>query len=106
MASHEFRTPLSTILSSATLVSKYPLSEEYEKRERHIRRIKDSVSHMNELLEDFLSLGKLEEGKVTITISSFSIKEFIEDVVDEMRAHLKDGQDIVLTCEGGDEIYD
>ncbi|MGB3007652.1 MAG: PAS domain-containing sensor histidine kinase [Chitinophagaceae bacterium] len=102
MASHEFRTPLSTILSSATLVSKYPLGEDFEKRERHIRRIKDSVSHMNELLEDFLSLGKLEEGKVTISITSFSIKEFIEDVIDEMRAHLKEGQDIILTCEGGD----
>ena len=98
MASHEFRTPLSTILSSATLVSKYPTTEEFDKREKHIRRIKDSVNHMNELLEDFLSLGKLEEGKVSITVSSFDVKEFTEDVVDEMRAHLKPGQDIVVEC--------
>ncbi|MBL7733366.1 MAG: PAS domain-containing sensor histidine kinase [Chitinophagaceae bacterium] len=95
MASHEFRTPLSTILSSATLVSKYPSTEEFEKREKHIRRIKDSVTHMNELLEDFLSLGKLEEGKVSITVSAFDVKEFTEDVVDEMRPHLKSGQEIV-----------
>ncbi|MEQ1675201.1 MAG: PAS domain-containing sensor histidine kinase [Chitinophagaceae bacterium] len=98
MASHEFRTPLSTILSSATLVSKYPTSEEFDKREKHIRRIRDSVNHMNELLEDFLSLGKLEEGKVSITVTSFSLKDFAEDVVDEMKAHLKAGQEIVLTC--------
>ena len=57
MASHEFRTPLSTILSSASLVSKYPTTEENEKREKHIRRIKDSVNYLNELLEDFLSLA-------------------------------------------------
>lgn len=100
MASHEFRTPLSTILSSATLVTKYPTTEEFDKREKHIKRIKDSVNHMNELLEDFLSLGKLEEGKVGITTSSFSIKDFMEDVVDEMSAHLKKGQDISLQCEG------
>jgi PAS domain S-box-containing protein len=100
MASHEFRTPLSTILSSATLVSKYPSTEEYDKRERHIRRIRDSVTHMNELLEDFLSLGKLEEGKVSITVSSFDVKEFAEDVVDEMKAYLKKTQEIVLSVTG------
>lgn len=100
MASHEFRTPLSTILSSATLISKYPTAEEFEKREKHIRRIRDSVTHMNELLEDFLSLGKLEEGKVSITVSAFDVKDFSEDVVDEMKAHLKAGQEIVLAVSG------
>lgn len=100
MASHEFRTPLSTILSSATLVSKYPTTEEFDKREKHIRRIRDSVTHMNELLEDFLSLGKLEEGKVSITVSTFAVRDFAEDVVDEMKAHLKQGQEILLDVNG------
>lgn len=100
MASHEFRTPLSTILSSATLISKYPSAEEFDKREKHIRRIRDSVTHMNELLEDFLSLGKLEEGKVSIIVSAFDVKDFAEDVVDEMKAHLKKGQEIGLTVTG------
>ncbi|HEX5654562.1 MAG TPA: PAS domain-containing sensor histidine kinase [Chitinophagaceae bacterium] len=100
MASHEFRTPLSTILSSATLVSKYPSTEEHEKREKHIRRIRDSVNHMNELLEDFLSLGKLEEGKVGITISSFCVKDFMDDVVDEMKTQLKKEQQINFDYEG------
>ncbi|MFM9910901.1 MAG: ATP-binding protein [Chitinophagaceae bacterium] len=100
MASHEFRTPLSTILSSATLVSKYPSTEEFEKREKHIRRIKDSVSHLNEMLEDFLSLGKLEAGKVGISISSFSVQDFAEELVDEMRFHLKPDQQIILEISG------
>ena len=100
MASHEFRTPLSTILSSATLVSKYPSTDEFSKREKHIQRIRDSVNHMNELLEDFLSLGKLEEGKVGITVSGFSMPLFIDEVVDEMRAHLKTNQDIEVSFEG------
>lgn len=104
MASHEFRTPLSTILSSATLVSKYPSTEEFDKREKHILRIRDSVNHMNELLEDFLSLGKLEEGKVGITISNFSMPFFIDEVVDEMRAHLKPNQDIEMKYSGDEEF--
>ena len=100
MASHEFRTPLSTILSSATLVSKYPATEEFDKREKHIRRIRDSVKHMNELLEDFLSLGKLEEGKVGITISMFNVKEFTDEIVEEMRTQLKAGQEIIAEFTG------
>ena len=104
MASHEFRTPLSTILSSASLIKKYPTSEEQEKREKHIHRIKDSVNHMNELLEDFLSLGKLEEGKVTITVTSFTIKDFLADIVDEMKELLKKGQEIKVAYEGNPDF--
>ncbi len=104
MASHEFRTPLSTILSSASLVSKYPNTEENEKRERHIRRIKDSVNHLNDLLEDFLSLGKLEEGKVSITVTSFSVKEFLADIIDEIKEMLKQGQDMKLEYEGDEDF--
>ena len=100
MASHEFRTPLSTILSSATLVSKYPSTEEFDKREKHIRRIRDSVNHMNELLEDFLSLGKLEEGKVGITISTFNVNEFNDEIVEEMHTQLKAGQEIIVEFTG------
>lgn len=104
MASHEFRTPLSTILSSATLVSKYSRTEENDKRERHVKKIKDSVSHLNDLLEDFLSLGKLEEGKVTVSISSFAVKEFIDDIIEEMKVIQKKGQQIICRYEG-DEIF-
>ncbi len=104
MASHEFRTPLSTILSSSSLISKYPTTEENEKREKHIRRIKDSVNYLNELLEDFLSLGKLEEGKVSITVTTFTIKDFLEDIIDEMKELLKTGQEIKVAYEGDEEF--
>ncbi|MBL7740775.1 MAG: PAS domain-containing sensor histidine kinase [Chitinophagaceae bacterium] len=104
MASHEFRTPLSTILSSASLVSRYTTTEDNEKRERHIRKIKDSVNYLNELLEDFLSLGKLEEGKVSITISSFNVRDFFADIIDETKTIMKQGQEIKMECEGGEEF--
>lgn len=63
MASHEFRTPLSAVLSSASLIGKYTAAEQQAARDKHVGRIKESVKHLNELLEDFLSLGKLDEEK-------------------------------------------
>ena len=98
MASHEFRTPLSTVLSSASLLSRYKKEEEQTNRDKHIKKIKDSVKHLNDLLEDFLSLGKLEEGRVQAEIISFEVKEFIEEILDEISAVKKVAQRIDLKC--------
>ena len=100
MASHEFRTPLSTVLSSASLLSKYTKEEEQEKRTRHIEKIKNSVNHLNDILEDFLSLGKLDEGRVQINISQFDLSEFIHDTAEEMKGLLKKGQQLNTTYDG------
>jgi PAS domain S-box-containing protein len=100
MASHEFRTPLSTVLSSAALINKYTQNEDQGKRERHVKRIKDSVMHLNSLLEDFLSLGRLEEGKIEGVAESFEIKEFLEDVKEELNAIMKPGQHIEIENTG------
>ncbi|HVY74543.1 MAG TPA: PAS domain-containing sensor histidine kinase [Puia sp.] len=104
MASHEFRTPLSTVLSSASLISKYTHTEEQDKRDKHILRIKDSVKHLNNLLEDFLSLGRLDEGRVNVDQARFNLKEFIADTVDELKPSLKTDQTIVEEYEGAEFI--
>jgi len=100
MASHEFRTPLSTVLSSASLIGKYTQGEEQDKRDRHIKRIKDSVKHLNDLLEDFLSLGKLEEGKIQAKTEPFDVKEFLEETSEEIKAIIKQGQQVHLEYNG------
>lgn len=105
MASHEFRTPLTTILSSATLISKYPLTEDDDKRGKHIGRIRDAVDHMNELLEDFLSLGRLEENKMEVNPGEFIPGEFLEDVVEELRTLSKPGQQIDFSYTGSGSFY-
>jgi PAS domain S-box-containing protein len=99
MASHEFRTPLSTILSSASLMSKYHLTDDQDKRDRHINRIKDAVKQLNDLLEDFLSLDKLDEGKVQVVPEPVELNEFLEEVVEEMKAFTRNGQQIIVSCE-------
>lgn len=100
MASHEFRTPLSTVLSSAALIGRYTREEEQVNRDKHIKRIKESVKHLNDLLEDFLSLGKLEEGKVKVEVASFDVHDFFNEVIEEMKPILKTGQNIYLQMEG------
>ena len=100
MASHEFRTPLSTVLSSASLLSKYTTTEEQEKRNRHVEKIRNSVTHLNDILEDFLSLGKLDEGKVDLNITQFDLHAFMDDTLDEMKGLLKKDQYFVFTHEG------
>ena len=97
MASHEFRTPLSTILSSVSLIDRYSKEEDAEKREKHIKRIKHSVGNMKDILEDFLSLGKMEEGKVELnieTISAHKLKREVDEIVNEMQRLTKIGQKI------------
>jgi signal transduction histidine kinase len=87
MASHEFRTPLTSILGSATLIEKYTKEEDQPKREQHINRIKSSVSHLTEILEEFLSVGKLEDGKLEIHPTEFSIQDFIQDILTDFTTY-------------------
>lgn len=100
MASHEFRTPLSTMLSSANLLKKYTLTEDQPKRERHIDKITGSIHHLNLLLEDFLSLGKLDEGKLSVNSQPVVLEEIIQDSIGELEGQLKEGQKIVFSHNG------
>jgi len=104
MASHEFRTPLSTILSSASLLAKYVLTEEQPKRDKHVQRIKSSVMNLNNILNEFLSLGKIEDGKLTAHISVFNIKELITQQVNEMAEILKPGQYVNYQHSGDTDV--
>ncbi len=104
MASHEFRTPLSTILSSASLLAKYKLTEEQEKRDKHVQRIKSSVINLNNILNEFLSLGKIEDGKIKAHESVFDIKELISLQINEMTEILKPGQKVQYSHTGATEV--
>lgn len=104
MASHEFRTPLSTVLSSASLLGKYTTTEDQDKRSRHIDKIKASVKHLNDILEDFLSLGKLDEGKVESHSTEFNLAEFINELIEEIKGLLKKGQQFHFDYKGNQEV--
>lgn len=98
MASHEFRTPLSAVLSSASLIERYAQEADQTKREKHIQRIKESVRHLNSILEDFLSLGKLEEHKISVVKTEENIPELLKQIMEEVEVLKKEGQRFILDC--------
>ncbi len=100
MASHEFRTPLSTILSSVSLIGKYTDSLEQDKRNKHILRIRSAVSNLTDILNEFLSLGKIEEGKVQLHFTDFNLREQLQLILSEIYPILKPNQKIVYDHAG------
>lgn len=94
LVSHEFKTPLSTILTSCILLSKYSLQEHQDKREKHIKMITDKVNYLNNILDDFLSIEKLEAGRINYKFTTFRLSKLINEVVYNANMLLKEGQQI------------
>lgn len=92
MASHEFKTPLGTILSSNSLIARYDQTDQQDKRMKHVNRIKSSVNHLNSILNDILSLSRLEEGHFNLNPVEFDITEFKHQVCDDISSVAKEGQ--------------
>jgi two-component system, LuxR family, sensor kinase FixL len=100
MASHEFRTPLSSVQLSASLIEKYLEKSDVESIKKHTGKIKGSVSHLTNILNDFLSLERLEAGKIEPNIQEFDLVKFSEDITEEMQLIAKQNQHIVYQHTG------
>lgn len=95
LVSHEFKTPLSGILTSSTLAKKYTETKQQEKREKHLNTIKNKVHYLTGILNDFLSIERLESGKVTYKFEEFSLITLVNEVIYNANVTLKDGQEII-----------
>lgn len=104
MASHEFRTPLSTILSSVFLLENYKGADYDNIKTTHLNRIKKTINNLNSLLDDYLSVGKLEEGKFDIVQNATSIENEIRDIIKDMSSVKKSGQEIRYEPKGNSRI--
>ncbi len=100
MASHEFKTPLSTILSSSSIIAKYKNEAVQPKREKHVERIKTNVNQLNRLLNDFLTIGKLEEGKTMNDPLEFDLVALGKAVTEEMQMQAKNEQNVIFKVKG------
>lgn len=105
MASHEFRTPLSTVLSSAYLIEKYASGEDQPKREKHLQRIVSSVNMLTDILNEFLDIGKIEEGKLQTKFSAFNLEEAIQATTSEIKNNLRKDQQINYRHEGNPIVF-
>lgn len=103
LASHEFRTPLSTILSSVSLIEKHnQKNQANEKITKHVHRIQNSVNNLTEILNDFLSVEKLEEGAIQPNYTFIDLETFCQRIKDEMQEISKPGQKVSYEHQGTD----
>lgn len=94
LVSHEFKTPLSGILNSAVLIGRYTQTETQDKRDKHLQTIKNKVQYLDGILNDFLSVERLESGKVKYKYSHFKLSKVVNEVVYNANMMLKSGQHI------------
>ena len=100
MASHEFRTPLSSIQLSASLIERYAQEFNNANIAKHIAKIKSAVGNLTGILNDFLSLEKLEAGKIEAVFTTFDIVKFAEEITEEMQLVAKENQNIIYQHTG------
>ena len=105
MASHEFRTPLTAVLISATLIGKYPAADQQAQRMRHLARIEASVNHLNTILEEFLSVGRIEEGIMKARPTTFDLTTLLTETLVDVQSLRKPGQTIERLVESPDLLY-
>lgn len=100
MASHEFRTPLGSVQLSASLINKYAEKQDIEGVYKHTSKIRNSVDLLTNILNDFLSLDRLEGGVIEPHLKSFNIVKFSEEIIEEMQSMTKQNQNIVYQHTG------
>lgn len=100
MASHEFRTPLSSIQLSASLIQKYAEPFNSKPIQKHVNKVKNAVGNLTTILNDFLSLEKLEAGRVEVNPCTFDLVKLAEEVTEEMQMIAKQNQHIIYQHTG------
>ena len=103
IASHEFRTPLSTVISSTYLIGKYITTEDQSKRERHLSRIVSSANLLTHTLDEFLSAGRIDEGFVQVKPSLFNVVGLIKSVKSGLKKNIK--QHIIYHHSGTELVF-
>lgn len=106
LASHEFKTPLSGILTSASLIEKYNNSSSDPKITGHVKTIKMLVVQLNNILDDFLFLEKTESENYILRLSRLKLCDLINKIVNDAKAILKEGQKIIfMPCQLPLEVW-
>lgn len=104
MASHEFRTPLSTIMSSVDLIARYTEDVSEQRVAKHVERIRSKVRELTGMLNDFLSLDKLEQGSVACNPTELDVVHMSIELIEELRGLAKPGQEIEYDHAGSERM--
>jgi signal transduction histidine kinase len=100
MVSHEFRSPLTTILSSSELLLHYHERMSEERKLKHHHTIQSQVKRLTELLDDVMLLSKAEGGKLEFNPAPLALEEFCDEIVEQVKLSATDAHQIVFTPKG------
>ena len=100
MASHEFRTPLTVLQTSATLIEKYLALSQPDNCQPYLDHIRASTRQLNDILNEFLSVGQIEAGKVEAHPEWVDVAQLIGETIADMHGMLKPGQRIETEFSG------
>ncbi|MFH1196625.1 MAG: PAS domain S-box protein [bacterium] len=95
-ASHEFRTPLTTILTSADLLQMNFEKWSHDKILKHINRIQESVDYMTVLLEDVLTLSRSDRGKLVLTPVEVNLNELCTEILEHTKLQVKENHNLIF----------
>lgn len=85
IVSHEFRTPLTTILSSSNLIKRFLHKMSDEQKIEHLNTIQDEITRLTQMLDDVLIIGKTEEGRLRYNPGPVQLKAFCEEIIEKIR---------------------
>jgi signal transduction histidine kinase len=105
MASHEFRTPLTTILASADLLEILGPKWDEDKYKKHIAKIQTAVSYMTDLINDVLIINRAETGKMNFSPSEVNLYNLIRESIDNFRTTSGNGIEFNLQYNASQKTY-
>lgn len=105
IASHQFRSPLTAIKGYTSNILDGTYGELSEKLKIPMDRIFTSANHLALIVDDFLNLSRIEQGRMDYEMEKVDLKEFVGSAVDEQRA-VAEKKGVELNYERSDECYD
>jgi PAS domain S-box-containing protein len=102
MTSHEFRTPLTTIIASSDMLLRSAAKWSKEKKESHLKQILESGERMTDLLNDILILGRADAGKIRYNPAPLDVLQWCRNLVDELQLAAREGQ--YIRCDFPDAV--
>ena len=98
MASHEFRTPLATILATTETLTAYRQKIDDAQIDRRLGKIRDQVNHLQDIINDVLQLARIQAGRSEFMPTQVDFDEFCRDIIDEFQNRPDISHDLIYRC--------
>ncbi len=106
MASHEFRTPLATILATTETLSAYRQKMTEAQIDARLGKIREQVDHLKDIMEDVLQLARLQARRVEFNAVKLDLDAMCRSVLDEFQSRPEMTHELLYSCDAAlHEVY-